>query len=232
MSVWNPPPPIQAQPLANIMRTDMEDLERRVTELERQTAEIARSQEEARSILGNYREETGWKCKGKKVAASLQAVYVEAPWMKRLGFWTLGNVSRSLHLPEPTQEDRYLLKEGEQLSQILETLPFPLYHVSFSPHYYTKQETLFWYDPHEKTWNAMELENTRCPSGGCDGESADISIGINPNDLLENMKVRMKPQDEKEILETLELLPRTQRHFQRSWLLQFRATEKIGLSEC
>lgn len=223
ISTWNHPP-VQAQPLGFIVQNDLEDLQRRVEELERRTTGI-------HSTLRNYRQETGWKCKAKRMVASFQDVYVEAPWVKGLGFWELGNVSRSLHLPEPTQENRYLLEEGELLSKLLETLSFPLYHVSFSPHYYTKQETLFWYDPHDKTWSSMELEKTRCPSGGCDGEYAHITIGVNPKDLLENLKARIKPLDEKEILEALEALPRAQRRLRRSWILPFRAAEKIGVSE-
>lgn len=126
--------------------------------------------------------------------------------------YELDGVVRSLRVPQNERtkkriEGRYeeLLEDEDTVikaKEIVEKIPAPFLYFKTAYHMYSKFLTIVWKE--DNLVKALQFFFSRCPSGGCDGESIDLLVAVDLDDLLSMFRNQyFEPADKEKIVAAL-----------------------------
>lgn len=137
------------------------------------------------------------------------------PIFQQYSAYELDAVVRSLRVPQNERikkriETSYaeLLEEEDSVvkaKEIVEKIPHPFLYFKTAYHMYSKFLTIVWKE--DGLVKALQFFFSRCPSGGCDGESIHLLVAVDLDDLFSMFyHQRFEPADKERIRKTLETL--------------------------
>ena len=126
--------------------------------------------------------------------------------------YELDGVVRSLRVPQNERikkriETSYaeLLEDEDNViksKEIVEKIPAPFLYFKTAYHMYSKFLTIVWKE--DGLIKALQFFFSRCPSGGCDGESIDLLVALDLEDLLSMFRNQyFEPADKEKIAAAL-----------------------------
>lgn len=126
--------------------------------------------------------------------------------------YELDGVVRSLRVPQnertkkriETSYAEFLEEEDNVIKarEIIEKIPAPFLYFKTAYHMYSKFLTIVWKE--DSLVKALQFFFSRCPSGGCDGESIDLLVAVDLDDLLSMFRNQyFEPADKEKIAAAL-----------------------------
>ena len=142
----------------------------------------------------------------------------EFSWLKRFRYERVDRIIRSLLLPEQKNKTiryiNYINYAPDEKKANLFDLLSPTYMVIELYYMYTSYYLLCWVQ--DDVYKILEFNRTRCPSGGCNGESIHQLVGISVEDVLKLIDFRFRKEDREKIKLAFESLPNKQRIIERT----------------
>ena len=126
--------------------------------------------------------------------------------------YELDGVVRSLRVPQNERTKKRIestyaeILEDEnnviKAKEIVEKIPVPFLYFRTAYHMYSKFLTIVWKE--DRLVKALQFFFSRCPSGGCDGESIDLLVAVDLEDLFSMFRNQhFEPADKEKIAAAL-----------------------------